>query len=230
MRPYDGNAMGLRERKKAQTRRLITDTARRLFADRGFDRVTVAQVAREAEVAEATVFNYFPTKEDLFYAGLETYGSRLVDAARERPVGEPVLAACRQFLLDIGGLLTQVADGDAGALDRARTLNRVIADSPTLQAREQLAIARNADALAALLAAEAGTTVPSVGDHTAANAIMGAHRALIDHVRRRLLADGDTVDLAADIRTQAARAFALLEHGLGHHAPKPAAAAGDDTD
>ena len=64
---------GLRERKKTQTRELISDTARDLFAESGFDRVTVAEIARRADVSEATVFNYFPTKEDLFYSRLEAF-------------------------------------------------------------------------------------------------------------------------------------------------------------
>jgi len=64
---------GLRARKKAQTRDLIAETARRLFEERGFDAVTVAEVARKAEVAEKTVFNYFPAKEDLFYSRLEQF-------------------------------------------------------------------------------------------------------------------------------------------------------------
>ena len=74
--------MGLRELKKEQTRQLIADTAWRLFADRGFDRVTVAEIAREAQVAEATVFNYFPTKEDLFY--WRSAGGRLVSRCSPR--------------------------------------------------------------------------------------------------------------------------------------------------
>ena len=58
---------GLRERKKQQTRRHIAETARRLFSERGFEHVPVAEVARVADVAETTVFNYFPRKEDLVY-------------------------------------------------------------------------------------------------------------------------------------------------------------------
>src|ERR687891_2936024 len=104
--------MGLRELKKEQTRQLIAETAWRLFADRGFDRVTIAEIAREAQVAEATVFNYFPTKEDLFYSPLEAFGTRLVDAIRSRDPGETALAACRRFLLDAEGLLDEVEAGD----------------------------------------------------------------------------------------------------------------------
>ena len=55
--------MGLRELKKEQTRQLIAGTAWRLFADRGFDKVTVAEIARQAQVAEATVFNYSPARK-----------------------------------------------------------------------------------------------------------------------------------------------------------------------
>src|SRR5436305_14133993 len=92
--------VGLRERKKQRTRQLIADTARRLFAERGFDRVTVAEIAREAEVAQATVFNYFPTKEDLFYSRLEAFEEQLLAAIRERAPGQRVLAAFGGFLLD----------------------------------------------------------------------------------------------------------------------------------
>ena len=81
--------MGLRELKKEKTRQLIADTAWRLFADRGFDLVTVAEIAREAQVAEATVFNYFGSKEDLFYSRLDAFGARLTDAVAGRPPGEP---------------------------------------------------------------------------------------------------------------------------------------------
>jgi AcrR family transcriptional regulator len=217
--------MGLRELKKEQTRQLIADTAWRLFADRGFDRVTVAEIAREAQVAEATVFNYFPTKEDLFYWRLEAFGTRLADEVSARSAGEPVLAAFRRALMGEGGLLTQVEAGDAEALARLRTVNRVIADSPALLAREQQAISRNAAAVAALLAAEAGKPADDLRPQVAANALLGLHRALIDYVRRRVLADDEPRGLAADIRRLTTEAFVLLEQGLRDYAARPSAPA-----
>jgi AcrR family transcriptional regulator len=213
--------MGLRELKKEQTRQLIAETAWRLFADRGFDRVTVAEVAREAQVAEATVFNYFRTKEDLFYSRLEAFGGRLLEAISARDAGEPVLVAVRRFLLESGGLLAQLEAGDPEALERLRTVNRLIAASPALLAREQQAIARSTRSLAELLAAETGALADDVRAQVAANALVGVQRALIDYVRRRVLADDEPARLAADVRKLSQGAFALLEHGLGDYAAKP---------
>jgi AcrR family transcriptional regulator len=216
--------MGLREHKKHQTRQLIAETAWRLFADRGFEQVTVAEVARQAQVAVATVFNYFPTKEDLFYYRLEAFENRLIDAISTRAEGESVLVAFRRYLLDSGGLLAQVEAGDPEALERLRTVNRVIAASPVLLAREQRTIARTADALAALLAAETDAPGRDLRPQIAANALVGVQRALVDYTRRRVLADEELTRLAADVRGLGRRAFALLEHGLGDYAirsPRP---------
>ena len=207
--------MGLRERKKAATRQRIAGTAQRLFGERGFHGVTVAEVAREAEVAEATLFNYFPTKEDLFYSGLEVFGAQLVAAVRERPAGEPALSAFRAFLLDDGGQLDRIAAGDADALAGARTTARVVAASPALQARERQALL----GIAAELAAELGDPADPVC-RAAANALMGVHVALLEYVRDRLLADDHASTIAADVREHGARAFALLERGLRDFAPR----------
>src|SRR3954451_3114707 len=136
---------GLRARKKEQTRRLIADTARRLFAERGFEAVTVAEVARAADVAEKTVFNYFTTKEDLFYSGMEAFEERLLDAVRDRARGETVLAALRRFVLTgpQGGIgLSHAETDDQAATERLRTITRVITDSPALLARERHVLAR----------------------------------------------------------------------------------------
>jgi AcrR family transcriptional regulator len=211
--------MGLRELKKEQTRQHIADTAWQLFADRGFDRVSVAEVARAAQVAEATVFNYFPSKEDLFYSRLASFWTRLADTVSARPPGQPALAAFRDALLADGGLLGQLESGDPDTLARLRTVNSIVADSPALLAREQQVMSEAARDLAARLAAETGPAPGDLGPQVAANALLGVHRALVDYVRRRVLADDQLTSLPADVRKLSAAAFGLLEHGLGDYAP-----------
>ena len=210
---------GLRERKKERTRRHIADTARRLFAERGFEQVTVAEIAREAEVAQATVFNYFPTKEDLFYSRLEAFEDELLSAIRERPAGQSVLAAFAEFLLGQGGVLAmETPGGDDAATERIRTITRIIVESPALLARERQVFDRYAKSLAAYLAEDVGAAAGDVVPQVAANALLGLHRALIDHVRTMALAGAPAAQIRRDVRRQANRAVAQLEQGLGDFA------------
>src|SRR5919197_1577783 len=108
--------IGLRERKKQKTRQLLSDTARRLFSEQGFENVSVADVARAAEVSPATVFNYFPTKEDLVYSGLETFEEQMLTTIRERPRGQTVVDAFRDFILTARGFLAAEDEATAGEL------------------------------------------------------------------------------------------------------------------
>src|SRR5207245_1096206 len=107
------------------------------------------------------------------------------------------------------------------ALERLRTVHRMIAASPVLQAREQRALAGYAESLAALLAAETGAAADDVRARVAANALMGVQRTLIDYVRRRVLADDEPARLAADVRKLGKTAFTLLAGGLGDYAARP---------
>ena len=207
--------MTLRERKKEQTRQLIADTARRLFAERGFEGVSVAEVARAADVSEATVFNYFATKEDLFYSGLEAFEEQLLGAIRERAAGESALAAFGRFVLEPRGLM---AAKDPDAVERMAEFTRVIEESPALLAREQAIFAGYTDSLAALLAEETGARPGDVTPWVAANALMGVHRALVAHARRQVMAGVRNPRLLRDVRSQGRRALAALEAGLGDYA------------
>ena len=193
---------GLRQRKKEQTRQAIFEAARRLFAERGFDRVTVAEVARAANVSEVTVFNYFPTKEDLYYGGMQFFEEELLDAVRRRKPGESALKAFRRRLLES-------TEGLRSKERFAAIRNAVDAysASPSLASREREIVERYTRQLADVLGS--GVEAAAV-----AAALMGAHRAIVDFVRRRVMegARGDAV--AEEARAQIRRAFGRLERGL----------------
>src|SRR2546423_3775143 len=91
---------GLRERKKERTRRHIAESAARLFAQRGYEKVSVTDVAREADVAEQTVYNYFPTKEQLVIDRDQLVRDRLDELIRSRPASMTPAAAVRDFVLE----------------------------------------------------------------------------------------------------------------------------------
>jgi AcrR family transcriptional regulator len=214
-----GAQPGLRERKKQRTRQLIADTARRLFAERGFEAVTVAEVARAAEVAEKTVFNYFPTKEDLFYSRLEAFQEEILSAVRTRKPGQTVLAAFRAFLLQPRGAFDlEASGGDEEATRQLQTMSRVITASPALLARERQVYDQYATALATLIADETGSPGAEVTAGAVASALLGVHRALLAYSRERTLAGAPASQVASEVRAQAEQAFAQLEHGLGDYA------------
>ena len=137
---------GLRERKKARTRRLIADTAARLFAEHGYENVAVSDVARDAEVAEQTVYNYFPSKERLVTDRDELIHDRLCDLVRSRPPDVTPAAAIRDFVLrsvdGIRAIPREVWRGELGHL---------AAISPTVHRLALEAVDRLAVGLAAAI-------------------------------------------------------------------------------
>ena len=211
---------GLRERKKQRTRQLIADTARRLFAERGFEAVPVAEIAREAEVSEATVFNYFPTKEDLFYSRLEAFEQELLSSVRDRARDESVLEAFGRFVTTPRGLL---AAEDPEQVEHLAAITRVVTQSPALLAREQEIYAKYTDALAALLATETGASDNDIEHWVVARALIGLHQAAVDYSRREILAGTRNPTLARRVRRQTQQALKLLSHGLAHYGTRPGA-------
>ena len=98
--PGDADHPDSRTARKAQTRADIARTARTLFAERGFDAVTVAEVATAACVSAETVYNHFATKEDLFFDGRCGWGERPAEAVRSRDPGTAPLSALRDHLIE----------------------------------------------------------------------------------------------------------------------------------
>jgi AcrR family transcriptional regulator len=210
------NEPGLRERKKQLTREAIAAAAFDLFVERGFEGVTVAAVARQATVSEATVFNYFPTKEDLVFGRLEEFEAGLVQAVRARPPGQPVLAAFGEFLMGSHGLLGS-AEPEARA--KLAAVSRIIADSPALQARERQVYDRYTRTLAAIVAEQRGVGSDDFESWVVANAVIGVHRGLVEFVRRSVLAGRSGPGLTRATRAQAKRALAVLGAGLAEYGP-----------
>jgi AcrR family transcriptional regulator len=215
---------GLRERKKHQTREAIADAAWHLFLDRGFDDVTVAEVARAADVSEATVFNYFPTKEDLAYHRMEDFEDALLEAITKRDRGTSVVDAFGSFVLEPRGFLK--ADGDVRRGDPL-AVTKIFTDSPTLLARERQIYDRYAERLVDLIAEERRAHRDDLEPLVIARALISLHRAMIDHVRQRVLAGASTEAIRREIRSRGRRGFALLKEGLDHGLPSPRSSAGN---
>ncbi len=146
---------------------------------------------------------------------MEFFEEKLLEAVRGRAHGESALMAFRRLQLDSTRNLA--AEETADRIAKAAAL---ISASPALQQREREIVARFTSRLAELLAAETGAEADEVEALSVAGALMGTHRALVAHVRRRVLAGHRGRQLAADARSQAVRAFARLEDGLGGYAIK----------
>jgi AcrR family transcriptional regulator len=209
---------GLRERKKRETRQLISDVATGLFATRGFDHVTVAEIAAAANVSKMTVFNYFPRKEDLFFDRQEEGEALLERLVRQRAPGESVVAVLRRGVLDL------IAERHplAGLRDGAPLFWDVVQASPALQARARELNEELERALARLLVAETGAEPDDERPRLVAAMVIGVYRRVYGAALRRLQG-GTTADAAYPDHVRLVnQAFDLLESGIGDYGARPA--------
>lgn len=195
--------MGLRESKKLRTRQEIADRAMQFFAQRGFDHVTVAEVAAAAGVSEKTVYNYFPTKEDLFFDEVPAREAALVAAIRERREGESILAALRG--LQVGECPRMCSPGFA-------TFARIIEESRALQAKELEVMARFANVLSEAIQTE--LAVDERDARIAAGLLVSVHWQLFRSARKLALAGKQGPAAVRRLRADLERAYQLLENGL----------------
>jgi AcrR family transcriptional regulator len=199
---------GRRERKKRQTRAAIADAAMALFTQRGFDAVTVADVARAADVAEKTVFNHFPAKEDLLFVRGAERRAALVEAVRRREPGVPVIdlfrAATTAFLDDV----------EHGSVEEIVAVPRLVVASPTLRDRLFVGWEREAALLAPAIAQGTGAAEDDLVVAVVARTLAWTHRIVFREAFTRLLAGEDQRAVAAALRTDAQRAYDQLAAGL----------------
>jgi AcrR family transcriptional regulator len=184
---------GRRERRKAQTRADVRETAHRLFAERGFDAVTIADVAAAADVAVQTVFNHFETKEQLFFDGRTPWVEGVPAAISQRAPGSDPVAALRAY---IEADLTELLDQESRPENRS--FLEALRRSPSLQARERTLLEQAGERVAAelCLAIIAGdwAAAPTADSATAhvlsrlvAELFLAAGRVLVLENRRQLL-------------------------------------------
>ncbi|MFE2378758.1 TetR/AcrR family transcriptional regulator [Streptomyces sp. NPDC059398] len=140
--------VGRRARKKAATRQAIADAALRLFLDRGYDGVSMRDIAETADVSTATVFKHFTGKEALVFDQEESNDARLIAAVRERATGQSVLDALRQHVLDTWLPIA--------AHPQREEFNHLVDSTPALRAYAERMWARHTDTLGAAIADEYG--------------------------------------------------------------------------
>ncbi|MFG3295132.1 TetR family transcriptional regulator [Streptomyces sp. NPDC048179] len=202
--------MGLRESKKERTRETVSATAIRLFLDRGFDRVSITEIAEAAEISRRTLFAYFPTKEDLVLHRFADHESEAARIVRARAAGQQPLDALREALLDA----LARRDPNTGLNDTPEIVSflRMIFETESLAARLTRYTARGIESLSEALRE---TGVDPLTAHLAAAQLIVVQRqlAVMNH---EALADGESADDRYPEAVRAARhAFDLLHDGLG---------------
>jgi AcrR family transcriptional regulator len=204
---------GLRERRKQATRQAIADVATGMFVARGFEEVTISQVAEAAGVAKMTVTNYFPRKEDLVFDRAEGIVRSLADVIAARGPGESLLAAIRRDYAE------RVAGADVTLGLSSPEFARMIENSPVLASRGLEMLYLRERALGDAIAAETGRDDPQ--QRMVAALLSSVHRVLYAEGARRSLAGQPREQICVALAAAATRAFDLLEPSLGGYLVRP---------
>ncbi|ARF57444.1 TetR/AcrR family transcriptional regulator [Streptomyces gilvosporeus] len=177
-------AEGLRERKKRQTRQYLSDVATGLFLERGFDAVTIAEIAEAADVSVNTVYNYFPAKEDLFFDRSKGLIDRLSRFVRARGAGESAAAAVlRELREEVESVSPKV-----GLIEGYDRFMQVVRESAALQARLWRVQREQFENLEATLREETGAADDDPLPGLMAGQINWVHQALMTTVTEEMIA------------------------------------------
>ena len=198
---------GLRERRKQEARQAISGVAMAMFEARGFDEVTISQVAEAAGVSKMTVTNYFPRKEDLVFDRAEVIIRSLADAVAARAPGESLLAAVRRDYAE------RIAAGDVTLGVPTPAFARMVGGSHALTGRRREIADLTEQALGDAIAAEAGADDPQ--QRIVAAQLASVHRVLFAEGTRRVLAGQPRDEICQVLAAAAGRALDLLEPSLG---------------
>jgi AcrR family transcriptional regulator len=188
-----GAKPGLRERKKQRTREAIADAALRLFAERGYEHTTLAEIAEAADVSTRTIFSYFDSKEDILFCDEPAFYEELKGRLEQRPEGATTVDALREFLASLP------------PPDESMHLRkRIVHTDEGLRLKEQARMAR----VEQLIAQSIATDLDAGPDDIRPGLVAASIRAAFNSIRERLEAD------SADALVSHEQAIALLEEVL----------------
>ena len=205
-------ATGLRERRKQETRLAISDMATRMFADHGFEAVTISQVATAAGVSKMTVTNYFPRKEDLVFDRSDMIIEGLARAVRDREAGQSMLTAVRR------DYARSLAEGDVTNGVGGQRFTKMVTDSPVLASRLRELLDLREQALAGQIGGELGGV--EAEHRLVAAQLASVHRVLYGEASRLSLEGQDRDRIRTWLAPLAERAFDTLEPALGQYGIK----------
>ena len=199
---------GLRERKKQQTRQAIHMAAMRLFAERGFEATTIADIAAAADISPRTFFAYFPSKEEVVFSKFEPAFEDFDRSLSERPPGTTALEALRAWI----GRAAKEFSGDA---DAARLEARLRHESPAVAACDLQHMRQFEHRLAAAVGEDLGEPADALRPRLVAAAAVAALQASSDAADVILEGDPETAEaLMADPAPFIDDALRFLEAGL----------------
>ena len=204
---------GLRERKKRLMRQQLSDTATRMFLERGFDAVRVAEVAEACGVSEKTVFNYFPTKEALVLDRLEATVASLRDGLAD-PAVPPVDAALQILERELAGLTTLLTSQNdpAQAAQSILRFGDLIRATPSLRAYQSDMMDQFVTVATQILAERAALSPGDPEPQIAARALLGLWHVQAESLRRHL--DARPTRLHELVTSDVRRAARLIDTGL----------------
>lgn len=202
---------GRRERKKRATRDAIFIAARTLFMKKGYDAVTVAEIAAAADVSEKTVFNHFATKEDLALAGGEERLAKTVEALKLRLPGESVVDVFRRTT---AAMLDAI---EVDPVDQILAVPRMVRGSKALQDRMLVGWEREAALLTPAIAEAAGVEEDDMVAAVVARTLAWTNRIIFRAAFRALLEGEDQKTVAARLRVEADRAYDQLSRGVADY-------------
>lgn len=206
---------GLRERKKRLLRQQLSDTATRMFLERGFDAVRVIEVAEACGVSDKTVFNYFPAKEALVLDRLEGT-TAAVRAGLAAPGVPPVQAALRILDGELSALTAMLAgqDDPAEAIAQMKRFGDLIHGTPSLRAYQADMMDQFVTVAAEILAARAQMSPEDPEPQIAARALLGLWHVQAASLRRHLDASRTPAQVHDAVAADVRRAARLIEPGL----------------